>query len=279
VTRSVSYFQDGERNSDAKGYLTDLLTERAVMFVSRPRRKPFFLSLQYNAPHWPWQAPGDPAYPDTLDVRAGGSPQTYARMVGSLDQGIGRVLGALQQRGLEQDTLVLFTSDNGGERFSQMGPFSQGKRTLWEGGIRVVAVARWPGVIPPGTRSDQVCATFDLPATAAALANTPAEPAAPFDGIDLLPALRGGPPRPRDLYWRVTQRRQQKALRSGNWKYLVEEQGEHLFDLAADPGERHDLKSKYPERLSQLRRKYRQWESQMLKPIPLDEPSTEVPKR
>jgi arylsulfatase A-like enzyme len=77
----------------------------------------------------------------------------------------------------------------------------------------------------------------------------------------------------------VTQRRQQKALRSGNWKYLVEEQGEHLFDLAADPGERHDLKSKYPERLSQLRRKYRQWESQMLKPIPLDEPSTEVPKR
>jgi arylsulfatase A-like enzyme len=120
VTRSVSYFQDGERNSDAKGYLTDLLTERAVMFVSRPRRKPFFLSLQYNAPHWPWQAPGDPAYPDTLDVRAGGSPQTYARMLGSLDQGIGRVLGALQQRGLEQDTLVLSpvtTAGNGSPKW------------------------------------------------------------------------------------------------------------------------------------------------------------------
>ena len=271
VTRTRSYFQDGERPIQVAGYLTDLLTDRAVTFLSRPRRKPFFLSLQYNAPHWPWQGPGDPPYPDTLDVRAGGSPETYARMVRSMDEGIGRVLDALRRRGLERDSLVVFTSDNGGARFSHMGPFSEGKMTLWEGGIRVAAVARWPGVIPPGSHCAQVCATFDLAATAAALANARADAAAPFDGIDLMPALRGGVPQARELYWRVTQRRQQKALRSGNWKYLATaKEGEHLFDLRTDPGEEHDLKVKRPEVLNELRIKYSRWEGEMLTPIPLD---------
>jgi arylsulfatase A-like enzyme len=271
VTRSTSYFQEGERTIQARGYLTDLFTDRAVHIVSRSRRRPFFLSLQYNAPHWPWQAPGDPPYPDTLEFKEGGSAQTYARMVKSMDEGIGRVLERLQQRRLERDTLVVFTSDNGGERFSHMGAFSEGKMTLWEGGIRVAAAARWPGVIPSGSRCDQVCATFDLPATAAALANTRAEGAAPFDGMDLMPALRGGSPQPRDLYWRIAQRRQQKALRSGNWKYLVTEEGEHLFDLASDPGEKRDRQADRPEVLAELQSKYRSWEAKMLKPIPLAE--------
>ncbi len=270
VTRTASYFQDGERPIRVQGYLTDLLTERAVRIVSRPRRKPLFLSLQYNAPHWPWQGPGDPPYPDTLSVRAGGSPETYARMVRSMDQGIGRVLEALHQRRLERDTLVVFTSDNGGERFSHMGPFSKGKMTLWEGGIRVAAVARWPGVIPAGSRCEQVCATFDLAATAVKLSDGGADAAAPFDGIDLMPMLRGGAPRPRELYWRLAQRRQQKALRSRDWKYLATEDGEHLFDLAADPGEKHDRKTERRDVLAELRRKYSTWEREMLGPVPLD---------
>ena len=270
--RSVSYFEEGERPIKAAGYLTDLFTDRAVRVVSRRRRKPFFLSLQYNAPHWPWQGPGDPPYPDTLRMTAGGSPATYARMVQSMDAGIGRVLDALHERRIERDTLVVFTSDNGGERFSHMGPFSEGKMTLWEGGIRVAAVARWPGVIRAGSRCEQVCATFDLAATAASLAGTHADSAAPFDGIDLMPALRGGAPRPRDLYWRVAQRRQQKALRSGDWKYLVTaREGAHLFDLAPDPGEKRDLKPERPELLAELERKYAAWEREMLTPIPLDE--------
>ncbi|MBA3497717.1 MAG: sulfatase-like hydrolase/transferase [Gemmatimonadales bacterium] len=270
-TRTLSYFQDGERPIHVNGYLTDLFTDRAIAFVSRPRPKPFFLSLQYNSPHWPWQAPGDPPYPDTLRVTAGGSPETYGRMVRSMDEGIGRVLDGLHRRGLERDTLVVFTSDNGGERFSHMGPFSEGKMTLWEGGIRVAAVARWPGVIPPGSHCAQVCATFDLAATAAALANARPDAAAPFDGIDLMPALRGGVPRARDLYWRLAQRRQQKALRSGNWKYLATaKDGEYLFDLQTDPGEKHDRKVERPEVLAELRDKYSQWERQMLTPIPLD---------
>jgi arylsulfatase A-like enzyme len=192
-------------------------------------------------------------------------------MVRSMDEGIGRVLDVLHQRRLERDTLVVFTSDNGGERFSHMGPFSERKMSLWEGGIRVAAVARWPGVIPAGSRCEQVCATFDLTATAAALAGARADAAAPFDGIDLIPALRGGAPRPRELYWRLTQRRKQKALRSGDWKYLTTaKDGEHLFDLSTDPGEKHDRKVERPEVLAELRRKYTEWEGRMLTPIPLE---------
>jgi len=151
-----------------------------------------------------------------------------------------------------------------------MGPFSEGKMTFWEGGIRVAAVARWPGVIPAGSRCDQVCATFDLAATAAALAAARADAAAPFDGIDLMPALRGGVARPRDLSWRLAQRRKQKALRSGDWKYLGTAADEHLFDLKTDPGEKHDRKVEHPQVLAELRRKYTEWESEMLTPIPLE---------
>jgi len=163
----------------------------------------------------------------------------------------------------------VFTSDNGGERFSHMGPYSHGKMMLWEGGTRVAAVARWPGVIASGSRCEQTCATFDLTATAAALAGTRADPAAPFDGIDLMPALRGGAPRPRDLYWRVTQRQQQKAMRSGDWKYLVTKDGAYLFDLASDPGEKHDRRADQATVFSELERKYAAWEQEMLKPVPL----------
>ena len=269
-TRTSANFQDGERPVRVDGYLTDLLTERAVRIVRRARRRPFFLSLQYNAPHWPWQAPGDPPYPDSVRHSAGGSPATFARMVERMDEGVGRVLAALHERGLERDTLVVFTSDNGGERFSHMGPYSEGKMRLWEGGIRVAAAARWPGVIAAGSRCDQPCATFDLTATVAALAGAHAGASAPFDGMDLMPALRGAPSRERDLFWRVTQRRRQKALRSGSWKYLVtEKEGALLFDLAADPGERRDLKGEHPELLAALERKYAAWERQMLAPIPL----------
>jgi arylsulfatase A-like enzyme len=268
-SRKVSYFQDGDRPVRVDGYLTDLFTDRAVQIVMRQRQRPFFLSLQYNAPHWPWQGRGDAAYPDTMGMAAGGSPETYARMVKSLDEGVGRVLDALHRRGLERDTLVVFTSDNGGERFSHMGPFSHGKMMLWEGGIRVAAVARWPGVIASGSRCEQVCATFDLTATATALAGTHADAAAPFDGIDLMPALRGGAPRPRDLYWRVTQRQQHKAMRSGDWKYLVTKDGAYLFDLASDPGEKRDRRAEQATVFSELERKYAAWEQQVLKPVPL----------
>jgi len=264
-------FQDGTRTVRARGYLTDLFTERAVRIVSRRRARPLFLNLQYNAPHWPWQGPGDPPYPDTMAFQDGGSPETYGRMVASMDTGIERVLQALHRAGMERDTLVFFTSDNGGERYSHMGPFSDRKMSLHEGGLRVPAMARWPGVIPAGGRTDQVAVTMDLTATFLALAGAHAPAAAPLDGIDLLPALTGvrGVVR-RELYWRIFQRRSQKAMRSGDWKYFWSPTAEALHDLSADPGEQTDLKAAHPAVFRQLQAKLAAWEREVLPPIPLD---------
>jgi len=264
------FFYDGDRPARAEGYLTDLFTERAVRFIAQERDAPFFLNLQYNAPHWPWQGPGDPPYADSLPWTGGGSPATFAGMVTRMDQGIGSVLAALRDRGLERETLVVFTSDNGGERFSHMGPFSHGKMTLYEGGIRVAAFARWPGVIPAGAASEQVCVTQDWTATLLAVAGAEADPRAPLDGIDLLPALTGAAPVPRELYWRITQRAQHRAMRSGDWKYLATQEGEHLFDLARDPGEATDRSGQQPDRLAQLKAAYAAWEREVLAPVPLE---------
>jgi arylsulfatase A-like enzyme len=264
-----SEFQDGDRPVTVDGYLTDLFTDRAVQFVSKRRDRPFFLNLEYNAPHWPWQGPGDPPYPDTLPSRAGGSPAVYGRMVRSMDDGIGRILAALRTSGLERDTLVVFQSDNGGERFSNMGPFSHGKMTLYEGGLRTPAFARWPGVIAPNTTSDQVAITMDWTATLLARAEATPDPTAPLDGIDLLPALTGGAPVSRDLYWRISQRAQQKAMRSGDWKYLVTTEGTSLFDLATDPGEKTDVATQRQDVVTRLREKYAAWERTVLAPVPV----------
>ena len=261
---------DGERAVRVEGYLTELFTERALQFITRPHDTSFFLSLQYNAPHWPWQAPGDAAYPDSLRWVHGGSPETYASMVRSMDDGIGRVLQALRDGGLENDTLVIFTSDNGGERFSDMGGFRSGKMTLWEGGIRVAAFARWPGVIAADTVSEQVVATHDWTATLIAVAGAAPDPAAPLDGIDVLPMLAGAPVIERELFWRTFQRTQHMALRSGDWKYLVTGDEPHLFDLAQDPGETQNLRAQHAEVFQQLESRYREWEQQVLEPIPLD---------
>ncbi|HSU17538.1 sulfatase-like hydrolase/transferase [Longimicrobium sp.] len=266
-----SLFQDGTRTVRTPGYLTDLFTERAVRILRRRRSRPLFLNLQYNAPHWPWQGPGDPPYPDSASFSSGGSPATYGRMVESMDTGVGRVLEALHRAGMERDTLVIFTSDNGGERFSHMGPFSAGKMTLNEGGIRVAAMARWPGVIPAGSRTGQVAVTMDLTATFLALAGTRAPAAAPPDGIDLTPALtgaRGGVRR--ELVWRISQRRRQKAVRSGDWKYLQKDDGEFLYDLATDPGEKTDLKLAQPAVFGDLKERLAAWEREVLPPVPLD---------
>jgi arylsulfatase A-like enzyme len=261
---------DGEKAVKVDGYLTDLLTERAVQYVTRPHARPFFLNLEYNAPHWPWQGPGDPPHPDSVPMTAGGSPAVYARMMQRLDEGIGTILTALRQAGHERDTLVIFTNDNGGERYSQMGPFTHGKMSLYEGGLRTPAFARWPGVIAPNTTTDQVAITMDWTATLLARAGARPDANVPLDGIDLLPALTGGPAVSRDLYWRIFQRARQKALRSADWKYLATDDGEFLFDVKQDPGEKSDQKATHDDIFASLKGKYADWERGMLTPIPLN---------
>ena len=269
------YMNGEEEHRD--GYITDHFTEEAVTFL-RQATPPFFLSMQYTAPHWPWQRRGDEPYPEGWHwVRDGGSPETYAKMVRVLDQGVGRILETLGALGHTEDTLVIFTSDNGGERWSDMGPFRGQKIELWEGGIRVPAFVRWPGVIPAGSSTDQVVTTLDWTATmlAAAGLTLPAE----LDGMDILPHLKGKAPlEERTVFWRSYQRRRHKAVRSGHWKYLNIEPlggtdqdvaGEYLFDLAEDPSEEHDLKADERQVFESLKALYAEWEAEVLEPTPL----------
>jgi len=248
--------------SKEEGYLTDLFTERAIRFITRKRARPFFLSLQYNAPHWPWEGPADKGIDhDHRPMTDGGSLSTYAEMVKSMDAGIGRVLKALASAGLERNTLVVFTSDNGGERYSFNWPFSFQKFNLWEGGIRVPAIVRWPGVVPAGKTTNQAAITIDWTATIVALAGAKPDPQYPLEGEDLMPVLKGAQPHDRTLFWRL---RTQDAARMGKWKYLREAANEHLFDLSVDPGEKAELKQKHPDVFENIRTQYKKWNAQML---------------
>ncbi len=249
------------------GYMTDLLTERAIQYITRPRKRPFYLSLHYTAPHWPWEGPEDEQLSRTLKkgyegFTAGGSLKVYASMMKSLDDGIGRVLKALRGAQLERNTLVIFTSDNGGERFSYNWPFTGKKFDLREGGIRVPAIVRWPGVAPANRATEQVAVTMDWTTTILSATGTKADPDYPLDGGDLLPFIRGTRSvYERTLFWRT---RRQDAARGGKWKYLREGKDEFLFDLTVDEREQADLKGENPDTLRRLRAEFQKWQSQVL---------------
>ena len=261
---------EGDRPVKEKGYLTDLIADKAIDIIHRDHSRPFFLAVTFNAPHWPWQAPGDSVYALGNDNwRKGGSPSTYAAMVKSMDDAVGAILKALDEEGLSNNTVVIFTSDNGGERFSDMGRYSGRKAMLKEGGIRIPAFIRWAGKIPAGVVSEQAVITMDWSATILALAETKADPKFPLDGIDLMPIISGKKrPVPRTLFWRLSQRTQQKAVRDGYWKYLKDESGEYLFDLFYDGAEKNDLKEREKDVFESLKKKYEDWEKTVLKPQP-----------
>ncbi|HEV7892575.1 MAG TPA: sulfatase-like hydrolase/transferase [Pyrinomonadaceae bacterium] len=251
------------------GYTTDLLTEHAAEFLKRRRDAPFFLSLNYTAPHWPWEGPKDEAVSRSLPkglggFTSGGSLKVYAEMMKSLDAGVGRVLRALEDAGHARTTLVIFTSDNGGERFSYNWPFTGKKLDLYEGGIRVPAFARWPGVVPAGRTTEQVAVTMDWTATILAAAGARANPDYPLDGEDLLPFMRGEREAfERTLFWRNGA---QAAVRAGRWKYLkVDDKTERLFDLLTDEREQADSRAARPEIFERLRAEYSKWDAQVLK--------------
>jgi arylsulfatase A-like enzyme len=258
-------YQNG-KDVHAEGYLTDLFTEQAEAFL-RSAKQPFFLNLEYNAPHWPWQQRGDPAYPKGKDPASyGGSPQIYAGMMKALDEGVARVLGVLHELGYAENTIVVFTSDNGGERFSEMAGLKGSKTQLWEGGIRVPAFVRWPGVIAAGRTSEQVLTTLDWTATMLAAGGV----AVPndLDGIDLMPHLRGNTGvAERTIFWRSTRWGVQHAARQGNWKYVRRPEGEFLFDLSRDPQEKENLAGSQRQVVERLRGLYAEWEAGVLPPI------------
>jgi arylsulfatase A-like enzyme len=251
------------------GYLTDLLGNRAIDVIDTYARsgRPFLASLHFNAPHWPWEAPGDEAESQRLPSLFhydGGTQRTYQRMIQQMDFQIGRVLQALEASGVAQNMIVVFTSDNGGERYADTWPFTGMKTELLEGGLRVPAVIRWPGHIPPGTVSEQVTIGMDWFPTLLAAAGTAPDPAFPSDGIGLLPWLtQETAPMPRKLFWRYKYNDQQ-AARDGDWKYLKILDNTFLFDVVQDPMERANLKERHPDVYERIVAEWNDWNASML---------------
>jgi arylsulfatase A-like enzyme len=270
LTKSADLYEN-EKQIERKGYLTDLLTKQAVAFLKQKHTKPFFLSLQYTAPHWPWQAPTDGASTDSLFVQDKSKAGSFKAMMENLDKNFGKVLSAIEQEGLNTSTLIIFTSDNGGEEYSDMGPFKGRKMTLWEGGIRVPAAVQWQGVIKAGTECKQLVITMDWSATILAAAGI--TPPKDWDGMNLLPYLKGKAAIvSRTFYWRTANRVQAQALRQGDWKYLQNKDGEFLFNLAEDPYENVNLKDKSPQKLEELKEAFARLNQQMLPPLVLAVP-------
>jgi arylsulfatase A-like enzyme len=267
---------DGDVKVEEAGYLTDLIGEhsaREIMRMSRAGR-PFQISVHFTAPHWPWEGPGDEALSKEVSNALhfdGGNIATYRRMVESLDANVGKVLAALKASGQADNTIVVFTSDNGGERFAKTWPFNGMKCEVLEGGIRVPLLVRWPGRIARGSRSDQVAISMDWVPTFLAAAGVPAEKQAPSDGQNLLPALLDGKFNERELFWRF-KANDQAALRSGPWKFLRIAGTEYLFDVVADPQERGNLRSHETARFTAMKAAYEAWNATML-PYPPESPS------
>ena len=254
---------EGDQEVTRHGYLTDLVTDRAIDFVKRQSSsKPFLLSLHYNAPHWPWETRADAEESKRIGHHIahldGGSVKTYLEMIRIMDEGIGRVLATLDERDLRDETLVVFTSDNGGERFSNSYPLIGKKMDLLEGGIRVPYIVRWPARgLPTGKTHDRLTMGMDWTPTFLAAAGASAHPDYPLDGVDVF-----GEAVDRKLFWRMVYRNQ-KAVRSGAWKYLSVDGAEFLYDLSRDERERANLRFREPKRFEELRRAHFEWDASM----------------
>jgi uncharacterized sulfatase len=254
--RYAASFNSGEA-FEPGGYLTDYYTDEAIRAIEANRDRPFFLYLAHWAPHTPLQATR--ADYDALSHIEDHRLRVYAAMIRALDRGVGRVLDALEANGLEDNTLVLFTSDNGGAHYIGLPevnrPYRGWKITFFEGGIHVPFFVRWPGRLPAGATYDAPVHGFDIYATAAAAAGVPLPSDRKMDGVDLVPYAAGersGVPHP-ELFWRAGH--YQVALVDG-WKLQVAERprATWLFNLNEDPTERNNLADREPQRVAALRK-------------------------
>lgn len=268
-TRKHDMVENGEPADYTGQYMTDLLTDKAVGYLHerKAQDQPFLLSLHYTAPHWPWetrsQAKANPQTDLDITDKQSGSIEIYQQMIRELDEGCGRVLDALDELGLAENTMVIFTSDNGGERFSDTWPLVGGKMDLTEGGIRVPYIVQWPATIPAGSVSAQHCMTMDWSASILRIAGAEIDPAYPLDGVNLLPVLQDPAHQfERPLFWRM-KHRDQRAYRLGSWKYLKVNEHEYLFNLDQDQRERANKATLEPERLAAMREAYLNWAASM----------------
>lgn len=250
-----------------EGYLTDALANEACAFIERSKSGPFFLYLSFNAVHNPMEAdPRDAAEFPQLK----GNRRIAAQMTLSMDRACGQIMRKLKELGLEENTLVIFTNDNGGptdENASGNYPLSGVKGTQLEGGIRVPALVSWPGHLPAGTDYDLPLSTLDLLPTFVRLGGGDPAKIAGLDGVDMLPYLRGeNRARPHEtLHWKMETR---GAIREGDWKLLrYPDRPAELFNIALDPAEQNDLAAVHPELVKELFRKQFAWELELERPL------------
>jgi len=244
---------EGNLGGAKKDYSHDLLTAEALTFIRRNRTGPFLLYLPYTIPHAAFQVPDLGIY---ADKRWPEVKKAIAAMISRMDRDVGRILDLLRELAAEQNTLVIFASDNGCaggallEEFNGSGPLRGRKSTLYEGGIRAPMIARWPGKIPPGTVSDQICAFEDMMPTFAELAGVPVPE--PTDGVSILPTLlaRGEQRQHEYLYWEL---RNDRAVRVGNWKAVQTNTGLELFNLREDLAEKNNVAAQHPEMVEKTR--------------------------
>jgi arylsulfatase A-like enzyme len=261
-----SLFRGNDRVKET-GYATDLFRREALRFLDESKGRPFFLYLAFNAPHAAstfaadkFQVPAKylEAYPGA-DLAA--NRTKWMAMVTCMDEAIGAVLDRLAVLGVERDTLVLFLADNGGARPGDNGPLRGYKAQMFEGGLRVPFLARWPARLPAGRVTDAFLSTLEVLPTLAAAAGAAPPEGVTLDGFDMLPILAGERPSPRaELFW---QRRDDKAARVGQWKWVESERGKGLFDLSNDIGEQTDLSAAHPDVRERVRGRWQAWRTAM----------------
>jgi len=258
--------RDGFEYPFIKGYFTDLINERAESFIEKNHDSPFFLYVPHLALHAPFQPPDRPLPHVTPENMHDGSRDIYRQMLERVDHGDGMILDQLEEHGLVDNTLVVLSSDNGGELWSNNLPLFHHKRTLWEGGIRVPCVMRWPNRIKPGTESSQPAITMDLTATFLSAAQAIPPTNYQLDGVDLMPMLsQQASQTDRTFYWRVNRSNyRMRAIRHGDWKY-IDDAGtmDLLFDLKNDISERKNLCYQNPEKVKELKKLLAAWEAEM----------------
>jgi N-acetylgalactosamine-6-sulfatase len=290
VSGNHDYFTHKENNDEddlylegkpveLKGYSTHLIMDFALRFLAEIKSKPFLLYVPFNAPHFPCEGPDDENTRIDAHHWNKGTRETYVKMVEELDKGVGKILEALDKSNLRENTLVIFASDNGGTSLARNWPLAKNKGTLWEGGIRVPCLARFPGKIPAGKETQQVGIMMDWAATIAKLAGAKPPRNRQLEGIDLMPTIsNNGKNVSRTLFWRNVNfsfEKMFRALRDKNWKYIESyKNGESfLYNLEDDISEEKNLASENPKLVQKLRAKLDKWEEDVDPPIYPAEPS------
>lgn len=261
-----SMFRGNERVK-VEGYATDLFRREAIEFLNKNGHRPFFLYVPFNAPHGAsnLERVGVQA-PDEYYRMYGDLPPTkkqqYMAATTAMDDAIGKILDELDRLGVADNTLVIFFSDNGGSGgVADNTPLRGHKAQMWEGGLRVPFLARWPGHLPAGSVSDEFLSSLEVFPTLTAVAAGRVPENVTYDGFNMLPVLQGRAASQRvEMYW---QRRRDKAARYKNWKWAEAEDGGGLFDLASDIGEQKDLSAAHPDVLKDMKTRWAGWRKQM----------------